>query len=308
VERELADGPALPRSRRKPVLVMAGIAVVSAIGVAIISVNAAPSARSSERRMTVSDSTPTTTPPFVDDGTLTAPRTYRGGLIELAPPQIATRPRITVTEAFANRRGYAWKTEPPTPHLVLAVATVADYLASKSDGTVTPIIDHRLVWVVMYTDVPADDIGGVGNTRAVPGTTFPTTTAAAVAKATGYTVLSFVDAATGKALGASGFANEPPAECVPAHIVGTSYLSPNGAKSSHPIAGAATVYQFADGNQQLVVPEGFDPLRAGDLTLLLFGFPPRPQEPAARKQWEDTYRNYHSAPVETTCAGLRERT
>lgn len=302
VARDLADGPALPRSRRKPVLVMAGIAIVSAIGVVIISVNAAPSARSSEPRPPVSNSTPTTIPRYVDDGTLTAPRTYRGGRIELAPPPIGTRPRVTVDEAFANRGGYAWKSEPRTPHLMLAVATVADYVASKSDGTVTPIIDHRLVWVVTYSDVPADDIARAGNTR--PGTvvTFPTTTSASAPKATGYTVLSFVDAATGKPLGASGFANESPAKCVPVRIVRTSYLSPNGEEAARPSPGAATIYQFADGNQQLVVPEDFDPLRAGDLTLFLFGFPPRPEDPAARTQWEDTYRNYRSAPVgDSTC-------
>ena len=301
--RELPDGPALPRSRRKPVLIMAGIAIVSAIGVVIISVNAAPSARSSERHPPVSNSTPTTIPRFVDDGTLMAPRTYRSGRIELAPPPIGTRPRVTVDEAYANRGGYGWKSEPPTPHLMLAVATVADYVASKSAGTVTPIIDHRLVWVVTYTDVPADDIARAGNTR--PGTvpTFPTTTSVAVPKATGYTVLSFVDAATGKALGASGFANGPPEKCEPVKIVRTSYLSPSGEATTRPSPGAATIYTFADGNTQLVLPADFDPLRAGDLTLFLFGFPPRPEDPAARTQWENTYRNYRSAPVgDSTCS------
>ncbi len=144
-----------------------------------------------------------------------------------------------------------------------------------------------------------------GNTHPGPVTTFPTTTSVAAPKATGYTVLSFVDAATGKALGASGFANGPPEKCEPVKIVGTSYLSPSGEETARPSPGAATIYRFADGNTQLVLPPDFDPLRAGDLTLFLFGFPPRPEDPAARTQWEDTYRNYHGAPVVENSCGAR---
>ena len=210
-------GPVLPPSRRRPVLVLAGIAVASAIGV-VFTVNAATtSARSSDRRApATSTTTSTTIPMFVDDGPLTAVHIYRGGLISLAPPPAGTRPRVTASDAFSNRGGYAWREEPAPPHVLLAVATVSDYGrgAGDGDGTVSPFIDHRLVWVVEYSDVSAASfpragrgvLGGTGmaSTTRAPG---PTTSTAPDART--FTVLSFVDAATGTHLGTSGFANHP---------------------------------------------------------------------------------------------------
>jgi hypothetical protein len=269
------------------VLLLAGIAVASAAGV-VITVNAATTARSSEPRTPVPTATSTTIPKFVDDGTLTAPRTYRGSLISLVPPPIGTRPRVTASEAFANRGG-TWRKEPPAPHLVLAVATLS--------GRIVPFIDQRLVWVITYRDVPANYLAHSATS----------TTSAGAESA--LTVLSFVDASTATRLGSSSFVDVPPAKCVPVRIVSKSYLSPSGAKSSRPSAGAATIYLFADGNRQLVVPPGFDPVTAGDLTLFLFGFPPRPHEPATRQQWENEYRDYRPTPVgESNCAAVNSTT
>jgi hypothetical protein len=176
------------------VLVLAGIAVASSVGV-VITVNAATTARSSERHAPVPASTSTTIPKFFDDGSLTAPRTYRGGVISLVPPPIGTQPLVTASAAFANRGG-AWRKQPPAPHLVLAVATLS--------GRFVPLIDHRLVWVITYHDVPADYLArSTTTTRAA-------TTPNSVRAASGLDVLSFVDASTATHLGSTTVADQPP--------------------------------------------------------------------------------------------------
>lgn len=80
---------------------------------------------------------------------------------------------------------------------------------------------------------------------------------------------------------------------------------PNGvpSPSSRPTRGAATVYHFADGGQQLIVPTGFKPLSANPLTLFLFGFPPRPKDPAAQAQWMADLRHFRGSapPGEMSC-------
>jgi hypothetical protein len=155
---------------------------------------------------------------FVDDGPLTAARVYSNGLTTLLPPPVGIEPGVTASQAYEARRGFPWKHEPAQPHLVLAKATIFDYGQAHNNGTVTPFVDNRLVWVVTFDNVPRSAIGGPGGPAPRRGVT--TTTAPATAERSRGTVLVFVDAHTGAALDSEGFggsSSTTPALACPAH-------------------------------------------------------------------------------------------
>lgn len=100
---------------------------------------------------------------------------------------------------------------------------------------------------------------------------------------------------------------DPTPKCVPEKLVVAYYLRPDGARSATPSPGAATVLRGDLGGQELLVPKGFNPLTANAYTLYLFGFPPRPHDPAALAQWNAQFRHYRgSAPAGlTSCPGIK---
>lgn len=201
------DTPLEPRGRRTRILAAAVIVVALAVGVAV-TVKATTSATRSRSREHRANITPTTSPPFVNEGALTNPRFYRDGLTALLPPPKGTRPRVTAEEAYAARSGYPWRQEPRFPHLVLADATIFDYGTTHNDGSVTPLIDHRLAWVVTYTDVPVGSLrqgGGPARQVTRPRQTNTSTAPLDPSARSGETVLVFVDATTGESIDAEGF-------------------------------------------------------------------------------------------------------
>ena len=173
-----------PRGSKRPravVVVGAALVVLLVVGVAVIAGHSQPAKRGPVARAPNALS-------FIDDGPLKAPRTYNGGHITLLPPPAGVEPRITASAAYATagRAGAALVVPPvPTPHLVLTIATISDYRDAEG-----PIVDHRLVWVVIFTNVRVRTIGGP-----IPrsGTSYPATTS----RPTTGSVLSFVDATTG---------------------------------------------------------------------------------------------------------------
>ncbi len=84
---------------------------------------------------------------------------------------------------------------------MLAKATIFDYGQGHNNGTVTPFIDDRLAWVVMFLDVPASSMRLHGGPARKPGVATKTTTSGT---GPGATVLIFVDAKTGKVLDSQG--------------------------------------------------------------------------------------------------------
>ncbi len=76
-----------------------------------------------------------------------------------------------------------------------------------------------------------------------------------------------------------------PSGCVRYPEASREYLSPTGQLSSIAHAGWAIIVHFTDGGQQLALPTGFNPARASDLTLSVFGIPPRPRDAAGRASW-----------------------
>jgi len=206
------------RGRRTRTLATVVIAATLATG-AVVAMKATRSTTSSRRPT----STTPASRPFVDDGTLTTPRFYRNGLTVLLPPPEGTQPRVNAAEAYEARSGYPWRQEPPSPHLVLADVTIFDDGTAHSDGSVTPLIDNRLAWVVTYTDVPVGSLrqGGVApRVRPRGETTSPTTPLDPSARS-GEMVLALVDATSGEPLEAEGlpgsFSTAPTMAC-PARV------------------------------------------------------------------------------------------
>lgn len=227
-----------PRSRRTRILAAVAITVALAVGVAV-TVKATTSA--TRPRRPAANTAPTTSPPFVDEGALTTPRFYRDGLMALLPPPKGTRPRVTAAEAYAAS-GYPWRQEPPSPHLVLADATIFDYGTAHNDGSVTPLIDHRLAWVVTYTDVPVGSSrGGGGVVLTQPGETTTPTAPVDPAALSGETVLVFVDATTGESIDAQAF----PGSFSTAPAVSCLGRAPRGVAQQHT---AGTDSTFVPGN------------------------------------------------------------
>ena len=52
-------------------------------------------------------------------------------------------------------------------------------------------------------------------------------------------------------------------------------------------------YTFADGFHEVVPPANFDPASASDSELSVYGFPPRPTDPAALAKWNALARNWN---------------
>ena len=114
---------------------------------------------------------------------------WADGHITLLPPPPGLHPAISAdaADALAGRDGELFIVPPvPRPHLVLTKATISDY-----GGPNGLIVDHRLMWVIIFANVRVRPIGGI----AVPRASIPKTSTT-VARFTG-TVLSFVDATTG---------------------------------------------------------------------------------------------------------------
>lgn len=174
-----------PRESKRPralAALSAALIVLLVAGVAII----AGHSQTPKRPPTTTPSTGNSN--FIDDGPLKTPRTYNGGHITLLPPPTGIEPRITASAAYATagRAGAAVIVPPvPTPHLVLTIATISDYRDANG-----PIVDHRLVWVIIFANVRVRSIGGPAP---LPGTSYHATP---LSPATG-SVLSFVDATTG---------------------------------------------------------------------------------------------------------------
>jgi hypothetical protein len=139
-------------------------------------------------------------PEFIDDGPVTDPLRFDGENILLDSPDSGQTSQVTAGEAFgaflsANPVPASELVEPlPTPHLVLASATIADYGPMSSDNVVQPYVDDRLVWVVVYSDagIKPDSFG-----NPEPGASESDEVAPVTAN-----VLGFVDAATGEVINA----------------------------------------------------------------------------------------------------------
>ena len=189
-------------------IVCAGLAPPGASGLAYTAAQGSTTSRSTTPTPQSGEAPPI---PFVEEGSLTAPRTYRAGNISLLPPPKGTQPHLTARVAFERLTGqgsFPWKGTPPTAHMILAEATISDFGQSGSDGTVIPFIDHRLAWVAIYTHVPTSNLnlsGGAGPTGgAGPAGTTTVPALTTTSGTSNFTVLVFLDATTGAVLDSQG--------------------------------------------------------------------------------------------------------
>jgi hypothetical protein len=106
--------------------------------------------------------------------------------IALDVPAAGAVATITPTQAYVDsctRDGACDKGSAPT--IQLAVVTDPNAGQALADGSITPVMDHTLAYVLTWTNVPCAPAGA-----AVGATPTPTTC----------TLLDFVDANTGKTL------------------------------------------------------------------------------------------------------------
>ena len=128
----------------------------------------------------------------------------RNGLLLLAPPGASDVPKTTAAAAFRNCGGNApIRRVPPlvSPTVELTRATLKDYGHVNANGSVTPVIGRRLVWIIWYKSQTIDFEGNQGPTGP-QGLTSATPTTLHFKE----DIMTFVDARTGGCLNTEGFA------------------------------------------------------------------------------------------------------
>jgi hypothetical protein len=92
-----------------------------------------------------------------------------------------------------------------SPTVELTRATLKDYGHVGADGSVTPFIGHRLVWIIWYKSVTIDpaDFSHPGPTGARGPT--PTTSTSLPVEPGTMSFITFVDAHAGTCLNTEGF-------------------------------------------------------------------------------------------------------
>jgi hypothetical protein len=130
----------------------------------------------------------------------------RGGLLLLAPPSVLHAPKVTATMAFNGCGGNAraeFRMIPPLipPTVELTRVTLKDYGQTHGNGSVTPLISRRLVWIIWYQSQTIALESNKGP-QGPAGVTAPTATTQQVNE----DIMTFVDAHTGRCLNTEGFA------------------------------------------------------------------------------------------------------
>ena len=183
------------------------------VGVSALGVSACTSSGETASAVTTS-AAPTTSvkdathvePPFVVGDPPANTVVLRGGLLLLEPPGVLRAPEVTATMAFRRCRGGAtsFRIVPPLipPTVELTRATIKDYGQAHANGSVTPIIGRRLVWIIWYKAQTVE----FQSHRAPPGPRDPTATTPILHLK--QSIITFVDAHTGKCLNTEGFAPE----------------------------------------------------------------------------------------------------
>ena len=81
--------------------------------------------------------------------------------------------------------------------------------------------------------------------------------------------------------------------------------TPDAIVTTTPMSGGGTDYEFNVGNGQdvwsPVPPNGFNPLTATESQLTEYGFPLKPTDPTALKQWESLMASYTGTPTPAMC-------
>jgi hypothetical protein len=133
----------------------------------------------------------------------TAGRSWRHGLLSLAPPSQGQFPKVSAETVYQGSQSgcvSALKRPSRQPVIEYGDYTDLDYGTVQSNGTVKPIYDGKLVWLCMYLGVPAGDIQLTrGGSAAAPNTGSASQSAPSVE--TGLSdVIVVVDPETGRAL------------------------------------------------------------------------------------------------------------
>lgn len=138
-------------------------------------------------------------------GALSAPVTYNNGRITLNPPQAGDVPAVDWREAYRHCSTDAFCELQVVPTISYGRATVTGYGDIQADGSTTLRIKDRLVYVLQYAQSDGERCPRSGPIPVVSGrpATVPVTAVADVP----CTTISFIDAASGEALGASSWSD-----------------------------------------------------------------------------------------------------
>jgi hypothetical protein len=123
-------------------------------------------------------------------GALRAAYTYPSSSISLRPP-LTQQPTVRPVDVYPGlcMSGAAVCDTSSAPTITLALATIADAGTQNPDGTLTPLVNNALVYVITWDRVSCAPVGGIAKSSA-PATHIATTMTCRL--------VNFVDATTGK--------------------------------------------------------------------------------------------------------------
>jgi hypothetical protein len=130
-------------------------------------------------------------PSAIYEGAIAQNVTYADSGLTLRVPPPSASARAPLAQAYvANcESGDAICVVGERPTIFLAVATLTTAGEEQKDGTIRPVMEDTLVYVIQYTKVPCVGSGPPRRTKSAPS---PTTSVC--------TILNFVDAASGAVL------------------------------------------------------------------------------------------------------------
>jgi hypothetical protein len=134
----------------------------------------------------------TTTPRAAYLGPIPSDVTYDNAGVTLKVPPANSRPTASWADAYTTNcaTGDAICDPTQSPTIYLATATTPSAGDTQPDGSIKPLLQDTLVYVIQWTDVPCTPVGPAAPEGAAAST--PTTYSC--------TILNLVDAETGKVL------------------------------------------------------------------------------------------------------------